>query len=304
MQWQDADLPATGTASYAQFWVALEQAGPWGREAITASHLDAEIGAALERSCADHDGRLLLIREPGPHADRVAAQGSSRVFIAGGLATDPWLLEGEVDDPADLLRLPWSLLTGNDPDAVTAALPELEESRDPILLVCTNGRRDVCCAVRGRPVALTAATSRPGRVWECSHTGGHRFAPTGIVLPSGQTWGRLTEDTALLALAAERRGEIPAELNAPSYDRGRSCVRPEAQAAISWVRQDCGELRTTALRLEAIESTHDAAALVSVSHQDGRVWSLRVERSQGPLLKDSCAKDPKPAVSWRVELAD
>ena len=72
---------------------------------------------------------------------------------------------------------------------------------EPVLLVCTNGRRDVCCAVRGRPVALEAARRRPGAVWESSHTGGHRFAPTGVLLPHGVTLARL--DAALCAEVLE-----------------------------------------------------------------------------------------------------
>ena len=32
------------------------------------------------------------------------------------------------------------------------------------------------------------------RIWQASHIGGHRFAPTAIALPDGRYYGRLTAD--------------------------------------------------------------------------------------------------------------
>ena len=61
----------------------------------------------------------------------------------------------------------------------------------PLFLVCVHGRREVCCAVRGRPVAQALAARWPGQTWECSHLGGDRFAPNVLVVPDGTTYGRL-----------------------------------------------------------------------------------------------------------------
>lgn len=302
VQWDDAALPARGTASYARFWVCLEQNGPWGHSAITQSHLDPEIGRALERACADHGGRLLLIRRPGPHADE-PHEGAHRVLVAGCLDRDPWLLTGELDDPAQLLALPWDLLLEDDPDAATERLPELEETRDPALLICTNGKRDVCCAVRGRPIALGASAKHPGAVWECSHTGGHRFSPTGIALPSGQTYARLTPELAELALAAEKRHEIPVELSTAQHDRGRSCFRAPLQVAESFVRQHISEVRGTALTASGDAVGKDAWEC-TVTHVDGRTWTVNVAGEAGPEVKSSCGKAPVPSNVWRAELVD
>ena len=119
-----------------------------------------------------------------------------------------------------------------------AALPALVPSPEPALLVCTNARRDVCCAVRGRPVALQAAAERPGQVWECSHTGGHRFAPTAVLLPHGQTWARLSTAQAVSALdaaargrgadGAARTGARPRPQPAHRTGPGRGVLRPPA----------------------------------------------------------------------------
>lgn len=299
-QWDDAGLAALGTASEAQFWMALEQSGPWGREAITQSHLDPAVGEALARACSDHGGRLLLIRRPGRHVD--AATDTPTVLIAGGLSSDPWLLTGAVDDPAELLRAPWPLLSGDDPDAVTEVLDTFDETSDPALLICTNSKRDVCCAVRGRPIAVTLAEQFPGQVWECSHTGGHRFAPTGISLPSGQTYARLTLETAAEIIPAERRGEIPAALNHSAYDRGRSVLSPPAQAAESIVRQTISERSLLALRTD-LQPDGDKGWTGRVTHRDGRSWPVDVRRVAGPDLKDSCLKVAKPSSFFEVSLA-
>jgi hypothetical protein len=80
----------------------------------------------------------------------------------------------------------------------------LERSRAQLLLVCTDGRHDRCCAEHGRPVleALRASAPLDWRVLESSHIGGHRFAANCLALPSGQVYGRLgPQDVAPLAAA-------------------------------------------------------------------------------------------------------
>ncbi|MBD2758673.1 sucrase ferredoxin [Yimella sp. cx-573] len=296
-QWDDADLNAAGSASVAQFWVALEQNGPWGHDAIASSHLPDGVGPALERAVAEAGGRLLLIRRPGRHADDHQSGDARTCLIAGGLADDPWLLEGDVDNPSDLLRVDWRLSIGAGPDAVSEVLPLLEETRDVALLVCANSKRDQCCAVRGRPVAAHAAEQRPGRVWECSHTGGHRFAPTAVMLPSGQTYARLDESSAVEAYDAEKRREVAASLNALRHNRGRSCLILSFQAAEAAIRQETGELA-----LDAFTVTEEEPDELRVEHRDGRVWRVQVAQHPGPDLKDSCLKQPKPSSYWTAQL--
>jgi hypothetical protein len=98
-------------------------------------------------------------------------------------------------------------------------------------LVCTHGRHDACCALRGRAVAAKLATHRPGQVWECSHIGGDRFAPNVLVLPHGLTYGRVEPARALDLIAAQERREVVVDLL-----RGRSVFRPPVQAAQHFAR--------------------------------------------------------------------
>ena len=296
-----AGASAMGTAPAATFWVALEQNGPWGPQAATGSGLDPDVGIALERTCKEAGGRLILIRRPGAHPDSQVSR-PQLVYVAGGLSESPWMLQESVDDPAELLRLPWTALREGDLAAVQAADPQLERSQVPVLLVCTNSRRDICCALRGRPVATGCSEQRPGRVWECSHTGGHRFAPTGVLLPHGQSFARLSEASAVAVVDAAARGEVPLELLGAAYDRGRSHLTPAAQAAESTVRAQILEPRLLALSTTAAPlQGHEDAWACQVTHVDGRHWDVvAVRESGGEDRPESCGKAPVPTWRWSV----
>ena len=98
--WDNAQASALGTAPAAMFWMALEQNGPWGAQAATQSHLDPDLGQTLDRMCQDAGGRFILIRRPGAHSDlhdgRSQKVHTQRVYLAGGLAGRPWLLEADL----------------------------------------------------------------------------------------------------------------------------------------------------------------------------------------------------------------
>jgi hypothetical protein len=328
--WDDAHASALGTAPLARFWVALEQNGPWGARAATQSHLDPDLGMALDQWCQEGGGRFILIRRPGRHSDRRDGN-SRRVYVAGGLAGRPWLLQADLQDPARLARLaqlPSDTLgeagmdmsgkigtgqigtgqMGAGLDAVRDALPELQVSAGPVLMICANSRRDVCCSVRGRPVALEAASQRSGHVWECSHTGGHRFAPTGVLLPHGQAFGRLSGLSAVAALDAAGHDEVPTQLLGPTHDRGRSHLSAPEQAAEAMVRERIQEsglltLSTTVIRRpqEADTKNQESAWHCRVSHIDGRHWDVVAVRvPYGTSLPESCGKEPGPLWGWSI----
>jgi hypothetical protein len=303
--WDRAQVSALGTAPLAVFWVALEQNGPWGAQAATQSHLDPDLGRGLDQMCKDAGGRFLLIRCPDAHSD--PPRGNlQRVYLAGGLASTPWLLEADLADPARLSRLDADMLRRGDAQAIRTVLPELRRSAAPVLMICANSRRDICCSVRGRPVAVEAALERPGQVWECSHTGGHRFAPTGVLLPYGQAFGRLSGTSGVAVVDAAGRGEMPAELLGPTYDRGRSHLAAPGQAAESVVRQRIRESSLLALTTAAVpsadqENTWDCR----VSHVDGRRWDVMAVRGPGADdLPESCGKEAVPTWEWSVQLTD
>ncbi len=138
----------------------------------------------------------------------------------------------------------WSLtsleeLPSVDVGRVLADTQPTPKDQKPLYLVCTHGKRDRCCALRG--VAFWRTLSEQpldGELWQSSHQGGHRFAATMLYLPLGVQYGRLDpEDAELLVKAHARR-----ELFDLSRYRGQTRLSPPVQSAEAWLREQENEL--------------------------------------------------------------
>jgi hypothetical protein len=280
--------PLIGSAPSAVGWVCLEQDGPWGARAWTSSHLDHDLGGAIEQLAAEHRVRPSLIRRPGRHPD---LRGSSRrrLLVAHSAPGSTWLLAGSVTAPKDLLALDWAAVADGDASAVAASVPGLVPG-PPQLLVCTNGARDACCARLGRPVASAADRRFPGRVWEAIHTSGHRFAPTTVLLPSGSLHGRVLDAGPLLV------AETAGDLVLTGY-RGRSVWPPEGQVAEQAVRR---EHRITGLDDLRVSRSGSSWA---VAHRDGRRWQVAIAAYDEGERPESCGKAAKPVTRHTAVIA-
>ncbi|HSE72806.1 MAG TPA: sucrase ferredoxin [Nocardioidaceae bacterium] len=288
-----------GSAPQSAAWLALEQPGPWGPKAFTDSHLDPELGRTIETQAAAHDVRPALIRSPGRHADEHRAHGPRTVLAAHTRPGRTWLLHGSVEEPEQLRDLDWSALGRGDLEGVRRSLPVLHPTDRPHLLLCTNGTRDVCCATKGRPVVLGLAGSHPGEVWEVTHTSGHRFAPTGVLLPAGTLHGRLALDTAAFVL-----DEAAAGRTVLAGHRGRCTWPAPAQVAELEVRGRLGELGLDALDVLDHEETAEHAWVTRVGHADGRSWRVEVRSvATDEERRDSCAKGAKPLRRWETSVS-
>ena len=176
-----ANEPLVGTAPHVVTWLIVEHAGPWSAQAPqTIPEFAALKGSGItplfarRPNARRHGHRYWIAREHGVHTG-CGASVSQLVAMA-------------MDEHLELS------------DDVNA------------IFICTNGARDACCATIGRK--LSTAFADDERVWECTHLGGHRFAPTALELPSGNVYGRL-----------EHLEFSPAQL------RGNSYLEPRAQAA-------------------------------------------------------------------------
>ncbi|MGH8962063.1 MAG: sucrase ferredoxin [Jatrophihabitantaceae bacterium] len=227
-----------GTAFVQPGVLLVEQPGPWGHPGLRASHFDAAVAAELETRADGAGLRLLAIRRPGRTPD--GERRNWALSRGGVLRWSAFEREEELLDVA---------LDGS----VGTADP------DPLYLVCAHSRRDVCCALRGRPLAAALEELRPGRVWECSHTGGHRFAPIVLALPLGALYGRVPAGAASEVVAASERCELLPELL-----RGVIGYQPVVQAAIGYA--------LTSLGLASVRGFEvvDAVAL------DAGRWSVRL----------------------------
>lgn len=266
-----------GTAAVARTWLLLEQPGPWGAKALRSSRLDPVVGRELERLAEGTGVRVALIRRPGPHADR-HRPSRRRVLLAHTSPDNPWVRTADLTDPAELTALDFAALGSGSPGDFGAP-----HRGAPIALVCTNGRRDRCCAVHGRPLADELAASGDHEVWEITHLGGHRFAPTMLVLPHGYTYGRLDGHHAKDILESARAGRVVV-----TGCRGRSAWDRPGQAAELAIRELTGEARADALTVARTDPAPDGWT-VRLAHLDGRVWQVAVARLPAlPPRPESC----------------
>jgi hypothetical protein len=146
------------------------------------------------------------------------------------------------------------------------------EGRD--VLVCGHGGRDRCCGSKGTALALTLQRSLGDgiRVWRTSHTGGHRFAPTCIVLPEGTCWGYLDPHSVRQILT--RSGPVDAQLA-----RYRGCLgltSPAVQAVERAALKEAGWALLGWPR--AGEELEDNTVVFRATSEDGepRAWRARV----------------------------
>ncbi|WP_458076888.1 sucrase ferredoxin [Streptomyces sp. EMB26] len=279
---RELDEPVAGTAATARTWLLLEQPGPWGAKALTSSHLDPALGRALEAAAQGTGVRIALIRRPGRHADsRMPA--TRRVYVAHTVPGNVWLHSATATDPARLLDLDFTALGRGEAACFDAVLGGAPHAGDPLALVCTNGKRDRCCALLGRPLAAELASSGVDGVWEVTHLGGHRFSPTVLVLPYGYAYGRAEAHAVKEVLHGVQEGRVVTE-----GCRGGSAWERPGQAAELAVRR---AVREDAAQVLSVVRTEGEAPHweVTVAHVDGRRW--RVEVAQGasrPPRPESC----------------
>ena len=233
------------TASPAAGFLLVEQPGAWGRQALTESQLDMAVAAQLGARAIAASLRVVLIRRHGRNP-RGPRRSWALVDSTPGRETIAW---GSFTAETELLDLPLDGSAG-------------EGSSDACYLVCTHGRHDACCALRGRPVAAAFARARPAATWECSHVGGDRFAPNVVVLPQGLYYGRVSAAGAASIVEAHERSEVVVE-----HLRGRAAFRPAVQAAQHFARRQLGA--TAIDDLSPIGETAEPDGRVSVRFSHG-----------------------------------
>nr|WP_203645303.1 sucrase/ferredoxin-like family protein [Streptomyces sp. SID14478] len=274
-----AESPA-GTAATARTWLLIEQPGPWGAKALTSSHLDPDVGRALEAAAEGTGVRVALVRRPGRHAD-CHAPARQQVYVAHTTPGNAWLRSTTTQRPEELLGLDFAALGaghhGGFGEPHTGA---------PLALVCTNGKRDRCCALLGRPLASELARSGVEGVWEVTHLGGHRFSPTLLVLPYGYAYARATAADVKEILEAVRLERIVTD-----GCRGSSAWERPGQAAELAVRRTAhvdGAAALTVVRTQAVAGDVPHWE-VSVAHTDGRHWRVTVAQGASlPPRPESC----------------
>ncbi|HET9311592.1 MAG TPA: sucrase ferredoxin [Actinomycetota bacterium] len=265
-----------GTASTIRRWLLIEHAGPWGRDGLRDARLPDGVGEALRALERRTGSRVLLIRRP------VRERGDGTACIAVDTA-DAWMGGTSLDSIERAVGL--------DPSDRAAFPLELGQ---PVAVVCTHGRRDACCAERGRPLAAAAAAAFPRVVWESTHVGGDRFAGNLVMFPHGLMFGRVEPERAAGIVAAYGEGRI--ELD---RFRGRTSHPMSAQAADSAVRALLGLDRIGDVIVLDVERHGDLAHLrLRLPAGDARVVVER--RELRPMRLTCAAMVEEPPVDWVV----
>ena len=283
------DEPLAGTAPQARVWVAVEQPGPWGPRPVTDpadSHLPAAVREALAAADALADVKTLVVRRPGRHADPPEATAPRQVLLACVAPEHRFVVSTTCRSTEELVDLD---LASAAAAAVAGRTPDWGEAvRGPVTFVCTNGRRDRCCALAGRPVAAHLATERPTTVWECNHLGGHRFAPTALVLPAGAVYGGLDGPELAHAVAGLEQSWLTL-----TGLRGLSVLTPVQQVADVAARRVAGIDDLDATSPQPARTGEGGDVRVTVGTADRRVEVL-VREVARPDRPESCGKTAVP----------
>jgi hypothetical protein len=275
-----AHEPLYGTAAHTRLWIVLEARQAWGPKGLEDSGLPLAVVERLSAFTAKQPlARVQLVRTP----ERTS--GPLRLMLARS--------DGPRSKLVDLWLDGYDALQHVDLDAFAngGELPDACPIDEPRFLVCVHGKRDRCCAQQGMPVfnALSARLGL-GQVFQTTHLGGHRFAATLVVLPSGLCYGRVEASEVDALIAAHAAGEI--------YDlerlRGRSNYAPSAQAAEFFFRMQHRERRIDALALEA-EEPSERGVRVWLRDGSGARHAVEVETRALAPIAASCGADPKKA---------
>jgi hypothetical protein len=269
-----ADEPLAGTASTIRHWLLIEHAGPWGRDGLLDARLPEGLGRALRGLERQTGARVLLIRRP-------VGMSSHEVLCVAVDTADAWLGRVRVEWIRDALDL--------DP----RERARFETDAEPLVCVCTHGRRDPCCAERGRPLARALATAFPHLAWESTHVGGDRFAGNLIGFPHGLYFGRVEPNEGPEIVGAYAEGRIT---RLDRY-RGRSSQPFHVQAADVALRRRLGLDRIDDAILERDERDADRAT-VTFATASGR-HAVRLERSAGAPMRLTCHSErEEPPPVW------
>lgn len=268
----------------------LEVPGRWGRDIFDGEALGEDLSRRLKDHVEACGSRMLFIRRPGREGQRLDRH---RFYLCDTRPGRQSIRTGRVDGPGELLGLDLS------PDGHVAGTREVAA---PVPLVCTHAKRDQCCAVRGRPVAAALEALVGGRlsaldpdaaVWECSHTGGHRFAPVLLLPGTGYTYGPAEVAHAAGIVEAVLDGRVVTE-----NLRGRSTWPPAGQVAEVAVRNSGVEAGVDDL---VVTLDPDSPRVAVVRHTDGRAWRVEAGTRPLPPRSQSCRKPPGDASAWVVE---
>lgn len=265
--------PLPGTAKTGNGFVLLEHPGAWSRDVLDGETFPPELTAQLKSHLKASKMGLQLIRKPGREGRGITDHTVFLVF------SELEVMERiTIEHPEQVLDLDLSAPGRNNAQPVD----------HPVLLICTHAKRDVCCALKGRPLAAEMVPAFPAdQVWESSHTKGHRFAPSMLLMPWNYSFGQMNGEATSAMLTAAQQGEFFYPGN-----RGRGTRDARGQvvelAVVEHLINQGEKVGISGLQVDEI----------TVTHPDGRIFEVTLEQQTIEGVISSCGDDPKVGKSW------
>ena len=272
----ESDEPLAGTASRIDHWLLIEYRGLWTPRPLAGSLLSTELKAHLrEQLELVPRSRLLFIRR----SERRGI-GALRCYVATTRERVRRLSAFDVESHDDLLGLD---LAG----AMQGRAELGSRCHDPLLVVCTHGKRDRCCAVYGRPLyEELREQAEPEWVWQSTHVGGDRFAGNVVCLPEGVYYGRVAREDVWALLDEHLAGRIYLE-----RFRGRSCYPCPVQIAEREVRTETGLTGIDDLAFVASAADGGGWRVRFRDVASGELHEVEVTRELGDLTYLTCSAE-------------
>ena len=241
----------------------IEDPGPWGYDALRYNRVPPELFAEIKSWADSVFARVVLVRRGA------RLVGTPRkIFVASSKPDSAWLTSATADDLADLTSV----------DRVAFERGEVPGDKiDGLYLICTHGRHDRCCSIRGNPVARALCAKYGDTAWECSHIGGDRFAANVVCLPRGAYFGRVSPSGADKLTDDYARGILDLDLF-----RGFSWYPFAVQAAEISLRRNLGLTGTNDVIAESWTKPRATEVAVRLATPDHGAIDVTVEVKQNP----------------------
>lgn len=282
------DEPMMGSVKPVEIWLLLQHEGAMGMHALAESDIPESVKTRLNEIVNSRPGlRALLIKSQAADSD-----SGMKFILANGREIDPYYVQYELDAYEDLLDLDLKATIEN------GSTQGGEIAHEPFYLVCTNGRRDPCCAQNGLPLFNALQDIAADHVWQSSHVGGHRFAANVLAFPHGVYYGRVNLDEAQDLLDCGENSDLLIE----RY-RGRACYEQHVQAAEAHLRRETGQLGLEDFHFWSAEQQDEGWwEVVFMEARTGSMHELGIEvQRSGTVDFVSCRDDKQsPTVSYRL----
>lgn len=280
--------PLYASIKPARYWLMLEYDRPYGRKALPDSDLPQAVKAHLDTQAqALVSCRVLLVRQQNRRVS-----GGLRFFLAVADELSPELYEFDLENYESLLKMDLADLVSQ-PEKLYAY-----HRAQPLFLVCTNGRRDPCCALNGLPLYQALESALGVDVWQTSHVGGHRFAANLVCMPHGLFYGRVDVTEGFELVQAYRQGHLVA-----AHYRGRACYPKIIQAAEYFLRHERNLPEIKRLRLadsQASGENEHTITFVDSADQSRHTVQIRVDPAGFHVLSGCGDAQPGPSPAYTL----